>query len=163
MAMKNKKQQGFSFIELLIAVAILGIIAAIAVPNYGAYMQETRRLDAKAFLQEVAGEQVRFFSDNNVYATSMSELGYGANATFRSPEGHYDISIENEVTTSFTLTATPVTNGAQDGDTRCDKFTLDSTGLKNVSGSVGLPWLCPIAIVTAAVMLAVPISALITC
>jgi len=135
MAIKNKKQQGFSLMELLIIVAILGILVAIAIPGYNAYMEKTRRIDAISFLQEVAGEQVRFFSDNNEYAKSMDELGYGTGATVVSPEGHYTVSVANAVPTSFTLTAAPVDTSPQADDKLCASFTLDSTGLKGISGT----------------------------
>lgn len=121
--------------ELLIIVAILGILVAIAIPGYNAYMEKTRRIDAISFLQEVAGEQVRFFSDNNEYAKSMDELGYGTGATVVSPEGHYTVSVANAVPTSFTLTAAPVDTSPQADDKLCASFTLDSTGLKGISGT----------------------------
>ncbi len=133
----KNKQQGFTLIELLIAVVIVGVLVGVAIPSYSKYMDQTRRLDAKAFLQEVAGEQVRYFSDNNVYATDMQELGYG-DVTVDSPDGFYNVSIANAVATSFTLTATAVAGKAQENDTYCGNFTLDSTGLKGASGSAGV-------------------------
>ena len=134
----QKKQQGFTLIELLITVVIIGILVGVAIPSYSKYMDQTRRLDAKAFLQEVAGEQVRYFSDNNQFATDMKELGYGDNATTDSPDGFYNISIENAVVTSFTLTATAIAGKAQEKDTKCGNFSLDSTGLKGVTGPAGV-------------------------
>jgi len=127
-------QKGFTLIELLITVAIIGVLLAVAIPGYNNYMENTRRLDAKAFLQEVAGEQVRFFSDNNRYATTLKEMGY-SDDTMDSPDGFYNLSITNDVPTSFTLTAAVVPGKAQESDTKCGNFTLDSTGLKGVTGT----------------------------
>lgn len=138
MTATKKKQHGFTLIEILIVIAIVGILAAIAIPSYTQYMTQTRRLDAKAFLQEVAGEQVRFFSDNNRFATTMTELGYGEEDTQDSPDGHYTISIANLVPTSFTLTATVVSTGQQANDDKCGNLTLDSTGLKGATGTLGV-------------------------
>ena len=138
MTATNKKQQGFTIIEILIVVAIVGILAAIAIPSYSQYMTQTRRLDAKAFLQEAAGEEVCFFSDNNRYATTMQELGYGDQDTQDSPDGHYTVSIDNLVPTSFTLTAEVVSTGLQANDDKCGNLTLDSTGLKGATGTSGV-------------------------
>lgn len=138
MAAKKIKEQGFTLIELVITIAIVAIIAAAAIPSYNRYMTETRRIDAISFLQEVAGEQTRFFTDNNRYATTMSELGYGTNDTYDSPEGHYNISVANAVPTSFTLTAAPVAGSPQIDDTNCGSLSLDSTGLKAATGPGGI-------------------------
>ncbi len=131
-------QHGFSMIELIIVIAIIGILSAIAIPSYTAYMQKTRRIDATTFLQETAGEQYRFFTENNRYATEMQELGYGAAATFPSKEGLYTVSIANPTPTSYVLTAAPVTGGAQAGDAECGSITLSSTGLKGATGTGGM-------------------------
>lgn len=118
--------------ELMITVAIIGIIAAIAVPSYNGYVLQSRRTDAVALLMEVAGEQVRFFSENNAYATDMTTLGYANNAE-PSENGHYTVSVTSTSSNVFTLTATPV--GDQARDAVCANFTLDSIGTKNISGS----------------------------
>ena len=106
-------------------------------PSYGSYVTKTRRADATIFLVEVAGEQQRYFSDNNDYAMTMAALGY-ADAT--SAEGHYTVAIARPsatATTGFVLTATPVTGGLQANDAVCTAFTLDSTGGKGATGTGG--------------------------
>jgi len=127
---------GFSLIELLIVVAILGIIAAIAVPSYGKYMTETRRTDATATLMEVAGEQFRYYSENNQYTDDMSDLGYGSAVTAPSKEGLYTISLVSASASSFVITATPVAGAAQANDTECTSFTLSSSNQKGATGSI---------------------------
>lgn len=128
----RKKNQGFSLMELMIAVAIVGIIAAIAIPSYNGYVVQSRRTDAVAFLMAVAGDQVRFFSENNSYATSMTALGY-ANDAEPSENGHYTVSVTSTSSSVYTLTATPA--GDQTKDTACANFTIDSIGTKNISGT----------------------------
>ncbi len=129
-------KNGFTLIEVLIAVAIISIIAAIAVPSYTGFMIDTRRTDAIGFLSEVAGEQQRYFTENNQYAATMKELGYGDAATFNTPEGHYVVSVSNPGSTArFILTATPVTGGKQAGDTECLAFTISDTGARQSTGS----------------------------
>ena len=139
----KQTQRGFTLIELLIAVAIIGILAAVAVPSYSIYITNANRTDAMSFLTEVAGEQQRFFSENNEYAEKMSELGYGTADTAPSPEGHYTISVTNSsaANTDYVLSATPVAGGRQAGDDECDVFTISSTGAKaNTGGSSSNCW-----------------------
>lgn len=130
----SSRSQGFTLIEVLIAVAIVGILAGIAVPIYTQYIVDARRTDAISFLSEVAGEQVRYFSSNNEYADSMDELGYDADGV--SPEGHYTVTVSNpDGGSSFLLTATPVASGRQANDAECTAFTITHTGAKNSTGS----------------------------
>lgn len=131
---------GFTLIEILIVVAIVGIVAAIAVPSYSQYMTDARRTDAISFLSEVAGEQVRYFSSNNQYATSMQELGYGTADTFTTPEGHYVVSVDNSTALKFLLTATPVAGGKQAGDAECANLTISHTGQKKSTGTKADCW-----------------------
>lgn len=133
----NRQQQssGFTLIELLIVVAIIGIIAAIAVPSYSSYLTDARRSDAIGFLAEAAGEQIRYFSDNNQYADDMKELGYGDAATFDTPEGYYTVSVTNPGGAgTFVLTATPVAGGKQASDTQCKAFTINDRGVRKNEG-----------------------------
>lgn len=131
---KGKHQSGFTLIEILIAVAIISIITAIAVPSYTNYITKANRTDAMNFLSEVAGEQQRFFSENNAYASKMSDLGYGTADTASSPENHYVISISAPTATSYVISATPATGSRQLKDTECQVFTISSTGVKANSG-----------------------------
>ncbi len=131
-----RRLQGFTMIEVMIVVAIIGILAAIAVPSYSQYMVDSRRTDAITFLSEAAGEQVRYFSSNNQYADSMDELGYGTTATVLTPEGHYSVGVANPGGRGkFVLTATPVVGGKQAGDTECASFTISDTGVKKNTGT----------------------------
>ena len=66
--------QGFNLIEMLIAVAILGIITAMALPSYQASVIRSGRAEAKSILLQVASNQERFFSANNTYSTDADPL-----------------------------------------------------------------------------------------
>jgi type IV pilus assembly protein PilE len=72
--MKNRfasKTKGFTLIELLIAIAIMGILMAIAVPNYNEYMIKATRSSAQQFLLDIAQRQEQYLLDNRQYATNL--------------------------------------------------------------------------------------------
>ncbi len=70
--MKNK---GFSLIELMIVLAIIGILSAIGYPSYDSYMKKSRRADGKIALQRMADRQERFYLQNNTYTTATASVG----------------------------------------------------------------------------------------
>ncbi|MCL4130194.1 UNVERIFIED_CONTAM: hypothetical protein GTU68_054854 [Idotea baltica] len=120
----------------MIVIAIIGLLAAIAVPSYNGYMLKSRRVDGTAFLIEVASEQVRFYSEYNRYANTMSDLGYGTAATADSKEGHYTVTITTTANDStYLLTAAPATGSPQLKDTACGTMALNSSQQKTVTGT----------------------------
>ena len=132
---KRSDCQGFSLIELLITVVIIGILTAIAVPSYTSYMEKSRRTAAIAFLSKAAGEQFRYFSDTNQYAADFKELGYGDETTALTDGGHYVVSInfDPEFPDRFTMTATAVRGGLQEKDTNCGAFIINSSDARTNS------------------------------
>lgn len=88
-----KKEQGFSLLELMIAVAVVGILAGVAYPSYLSMLQDTRRSDGQAALMDLAARQERFFYDQRTYAGSIGAGANQLNAPAQSPEGYYNLSI----------------------------------------------------------------------
>lgn len=141
--MRIRGAAGFTLMELMIAVAIVGILAAIALPSYREYVLRGNRAVAKAMLSELTSRQESFRSDRKRYATSLTELGYAADTAFldreqvmRAADGDqviYSVTLEDAANLSYTVAATPVNN--QTADTRCGKLTLSSTGVRTASGS----------------------------
>ena len=120
--MKTKK--GFSLIELLVAVAIMGILAAVAIPSYQSYVVKGNRATAQSFMMDLANREKQYMLDARTYA-DFNTLGVSAPADVHK---HYTITIAVPVATppSFTITATP-TSSQQTSD---GPLTLGSDGAK---------------------------------
>ena len=125
---------GFSLIELMIVVAILGIIAAFAYPSYEDQMRKARRSDAQAALSTLALQMERRFSNQNSYTTDLTDLGYASATNVPTPEGYWGLTPTagpTGINTSFVLTANLA---AGFSDPTCSSITLDSSGVKGPSG-----------------------------
>lgn len=114
----SRQMLGFNMIELMIVLAIIGVLTMIAYPAYLDYANRARWSDAKNALLELASRQERFYFDNQTYTNNLADLGY--NTT--SPDGYYDLEITNATATSYNMAATPTFGG----DTECGRFTLNS-------------------------------------
>ncbi|WP_413701436.1 type IV pilin protein [Psychromonas sp. KJ10-10] len=126
--------KGFTLIELLIAIAIVGIIVAVALPSYQDSLQRTRRSDALSTLTRNAMLEERFYTSNNSYSNSMADLGGTT-----SDEGYYTISVDTSACTSscFSLSATPVSGKSQANDETCWTIILIHTGQKSSKDKTG--------------------------
>lgn len=155
--MKNK---GFTLIELMIVVAILGIIAAIAYPSYQDSVMRSQRADALTTLSRLASEQERFYtlSAPATYAADFKTLvdnSLAANTVeIDSDEELYTITLSNSgcsstvgtqtVYSCFSLTAQPATGSTQQRDTECWNIVITETGKssENKAGTVNPDGTC---------------------
>lgn len=126
--------RGFTLIEVMITVAIVGILAAIAYPSYQSYILRSHRSEGMALLSEAAARMERYYAQNSTYATATpSRLGLTSTAnatTVNSANGYYSLSLGTPSATTYSLSATP--QNAQTADT-CGILTLDSTGLRGAA------------------------------
>ena len=133
---RSKAQKGFTLIELMIAVAIIGILASIALPNYQQYVIRASREAAQTELVQLASLQEKIYLNSNAYSlsvtgnyTGQSGGGLGVSSGNTS-DGKYSISVAATTagsTQDFTLTATPVAGSTQAGD---GNNTITSTGTR---------------------------------
>lgn len=130
---KNKSKKGFTLIEVMIVVAIIGIIAAIAYPSYMTSVRKSNRTEAKTELYDVAQRLQRCYTtyarfDSNQCAV-YTQLTTGAGFIPSQGRGFYQITISDDTRTTYTLTATavlaPQTGDVQDG---CNVMTLNHQG-----------------------------------
>lgn len=119
------KQKGFSLIELMIVVVIVGILAAVAIPSYQNYVVKGNRAAAQAFMMDVASREKQYLLDARSYTNNLATLGVTAPADVSK---HYTITIDAPAGTppSFTVTATP-TSAQQTAD---GVLILSSDGTK---------------------------------
>jgi type IV pilus assembly protein PilE len=123
--------RGFTLIELMITVTIVGILTAIAIPSYSSYIVKSRRTDVQQKLIEGAQGQERFFSANGRYTLTAGTAGCGANALDATAFYTFAATCPNTNNT-FSITATPVAGTSQAND---GTQTLDNTGAKTNSVS----------------------------
>lgn len=139
--MKNlKRQHGFTLIELMITVAVIGILAAIAFPSYTEQIARGRRTEAQTVL--LSGQQwmERFYSENYRYdqnsaGTAVTDASqFPARVASTPAAAYYAITVSNSASsprTSYTITATRKTGTSMAAD-RCGDMTVDHLGRRSI-------------------------------
>jgi type IV pilus assembly protein PilE len=130
----RRPSRGVTLLELVVVIAVLGLLAALAIPSYLDQVRKGRRADGKALLLETAARMEQFFTENNRYTISFAELNLPAGAT--SQEGHYLLAVTAPdaacpIAGCFSLEAQPL--GGQTADS-CGTLTLTSSGTRGADG-----------------------------
>ena len=139
MIARGNTVRGFTLIEILIVMVIMGILAAITLPSYQSSVQKSRRADGKAALLDLGARSEKFFAQNNKYTLEIElPAGLGLGRT-TSSEGYYDLEVAKcvggEIERCYLLTATAT--GVQADDETCASLSIDNVGRKTAENLAG--------------------------
>jgi type IV pilus assembly protein PilE len=126
------KINGFTLVELMITVAIVGILAAVVYPSYVSYVTKSNRTEAQRELMRLANLEEQYYVDHREYTENMKDLGLNADP-FITESGRYSIDAEKQ-NNGFTLTATALGSQASN-DSACATLSVDHTGKKTASSA----------------------------
>lgn len=127
---RGKEERGFTLIELMVVVLVIGVLAAIAYPAYTNYLVRGRRSSAEGFLMDIAQRQQQYLLDVRSYASDVTTLSM---ATPSEVSSYYTISMTTAAgpPPTFTATATPLAGTPQASDVT---LTINNAGAKTPTG-----------------------------
>lgn len=119
-----RRNLGFSLVELMVAVAIIGILAGIAIPAYREYLIKANRTAAKQYLMAVTNKQEQYLLDKREYASTLGTLGLTAPSEL---SGKYSCALQNVTASPPAYEALCTAEGSQSGD---GDLKIDQAGTK---------------------------------
>lgn len=122
---------GVTLVELMVAVAIVGILTALAYPSYQRYVARTHRSAARACLSQYVQFMERYYTTNLTYVAAAPSLGCRAEGNM---DRHYTFDVIDVAQGRYTVAATPINTQAA-LDNQCGILRIDSTGARTISGS----------------------------
>ena len=127
--MRQTRNAGFTLIELMIVVVIIGILAAIAYPTFIDQVRKSRRGEAHAAMTEIALAEEKYRANNPSYTNNLADLNFAVSANQPWVTDWYSIAVTGAGGSTYTITADPQDDQAKDTD--CDPMTLDQSGSKS--------------------------------
>lgn len=123
---------GFTLVELLIVIAVIGILASISYSTYTLQVAKSRRASARAMIQQVMQHEERYYTTNNTYTAVLTDMGYPA--TLNTDGNTHNMTVAagptGAIATSVAVTATAII-----ADAKCTSLTLTSTNVQSATGS----------------------------
>ncbi|WP_350296186.1 type IV pilin protein [Limnohabitans sp. Rim8] len=126
-----QRNRGFTLIELMVVLAIVGVLASLALPSFQSQIRKARRIDAQTSLQRIQLEQVRWRSHHDTYALNLNDLGL----TSSSGQAYFQLSISEATSDGFIAMASAL--GDQANDTDCQRMQLRLLNTATVSLTSG--------------------------
>lgn len=130
----KRRNSGFSLIELMVVVVIVGILAAVAIPGYRSYVIRTNRAAARSCMLETAQFMERFYTTNPLGLTYVGAAPALSCQNDGNLNTRYTLTVDTLAQSTYRILATPI--GAQaTGDAACGTLRLDQAGARTISAS----------------------------
>ena len=134
---KRNRMQGITLMELMVVVVIIGILTAIAFPNYRDFVARAKRTEAKAALLKIATNQERFYLQNSTFTTDMTVLGFAVDPYITDSDS-YTVSVTAADQSDFTAVATYRFDDAEND--KCGTWGIDGRGNKTSANNYTDCW-----------------------
>lgn len=135
----RRKIAGVTLIELMMVIAVLGVLASIAIPAYRGYTERARRTEGTSALLSLRTQQERWYIQNNTYTNDLAALGFAGGCS-ENCVYTLDFTVAPD-TTGYTARAQPTVGGGTNGvtqerDTDCSWFTITAQGARDAENDV---------------------------